>query len=356
MQNVSNNSLYHETIKALLIAGGLLILTIAIGSVGFILIEDYRFIDAVYMTVITMATVGFSEIIPLTDPGKVFTIFLIIFSLGIFGYVITQVTRIIFEGVLHQSYKAYQLRKKIIKLEDHVIVCGFGRNGYQACVELAQHGEQFIIIERRDHVISRIIEDPELLYVQGDASSEEVLDAAQIRHARALITALPNDADNMFVVLTASEMNPSLKIISRASEYRSDTKLRRAGATNVIMPDRIGGQRMAKLVTQPDVVEFIEYILLQRSKDVQLIEINCNKLSAANREKTIRDLRLRERSGANLVGIKTGEGAYVFNPSPDIEITPADKLFVLGSPEQIVQFETILSSDEQAVGGSDSAV
>ncbi|MCT4589026.1 MAG: potassium channel protein [Carboxylicivirga sp.] len=351
MQNVENNTVYHDTIRALLTAGGLLFLTIAVGSVGFMVIEGYRFVDAVYMTVITMATVGFREVIPLTDAGKIFTVFLIIFSLGLFGYVITQVTRIVFEGVLHQSYKAYQLRKKIVKLEDHVIVCGFGRNGYQACVELAEHGEKFVIIEKRDHVVSRILEDPELLYVQGDASSEEVLDAAQIRKARALITALPNDADNMFVVLTAAEMNPSLKIISRASDFRSDTKLRRAGATNVIMPDRIGGQRMAKLVTQPDVVEFIEYILLQRSNEVQLMEINCSKMAVTNYKKTIRELKLREKSGANLVGIKTAEGAYLFNPSPDIEITPADKLFVLGSPAQIEQFEVILSGNHQTVNG-----
>ncbi len=352
MQNIENNTVYYNTIRALLTAGGLLMLTIAIGSVGFMVIEDYRLVDAIYMTVITMATVGFQEVVPLSDAGKIFTVFLIIFSLGIFGYVITQVTRIIFEGVLHQSYKAYQLRKKIVKLEDHVIVCGFGRNGYQACVELAEHGEQFVIVEKRDHVVSRILEDPDLLYVQGDASSEEVLDAAQIRKARALITALPNDADNMFVVLTAAEMNPSLKIISRASDFRSDTKLRRAGATNVIMPDRIGGQRMAKLVTQPDVVEFIEYILLQQAKDVQLMEIDCSKLAVENYKKTIRELRLREKSGANLVGIKTGEGAYLFNPSPDIEITPADKLFVLGSPVQIEQFEIIITGSSQTISSS----
>jgi voltage-gated potassium channel len=133
--------------------------------------------------------------------------------------------------------------------------------------------------------------------------------------------------------------------------FRSDTKLRRAGATNVIMPDRIGGQRMAKLVTQPDVVEFIEYILLQRSNEVQLMEINCSKMAVTNYKKTIRELKLREKSGANLVGIKTAEGAYLFNPSPDIEITPADKLFVLGSPAQIEQFEVILSGNHQTVNG-----
>lgn len=352
----NNQSLYQETINALLISAGLLVLTITIGSAGFTIIEGYRILDAIYMTVITMATVGFSEVVPLTDAGKIFTIFLIIFSLGIFGYVITQITKVIFEGILHQSYKAYQLRKKIIKLEDHIIVCGYGRNGYQACVELAEHGEQFVIVEKREHVVTRILEDPENLYVMGDASSEEVLEAAQIRKAKALITALPNDADNMFVVLTASEMNPSLKIISRASDFRSDTKLRRAGATNVIMPDRIGGQRMAKLVTQPDVVEFIEYILLQRSKDVQLKEISCSKLSVSNYKKTIRELKLREKSGANLVGIKTGEGAYLFNPSPDIEITPADKLFVLGTPGQLERFQSLLNDTEEIENSIDKAI
>ena len=169
----------------------------------------------------------------------------------------------------------------------------------------------------------------------------------EIRKAKALITALPNDADNMFVVLTASEMNPSLKIISRASDFRSDSKLKRAGATNIIMPDRIGGQRMAKLVTQPDVVEFIEYILLQRSRDVQLTEISCQQMAMCNYKKTIRELKLRERSGANLVGIKTGEGAYIFNPSPDIEITQADKLFVLGTPGQVTKFKNILAEESQ---------
>jgi len=350
---LKNRSLYQETLKTLLVALGLLMLVITIGSTGFVVLERYRFLDAVYMTVITMATVGFSEVVPLSDTGKVFTIFLIIFSMGIFGYVITSVTRIIFEGILHQSYKEYQVRKKIIKLEDHVIVCGYGRNGYQACVELAEHGEQFVIIEKRDNVVTRILEDPSLLYVQGDASSEEVLEIAQIRKAKALITALPNDADNMFVVLTASEMNPSLKIISRASDFRSDTKLKRAGATNVIMPDRIGGQRMAKLVTQPDVVEFVEYILLQSSRDVQLTEVSCSKMAVCHAKKTIRELKLRERSGANLVGIKTGEGSYIFNPSPDIEITQADKLFILGTPGQIRKFQKLLDfSDEVSQGVS----
>ena len=324
---------------------GLLIFIITTGTIGYMVIEDYNFIDALYMTVITVATVGFREVMPLSDPGKIFTIFLIIISFGIFGYVVSSITRLIFEGVLHQSYKEYQVRKKIVKLKDHVIVCGYGRNGYQAVVELISHDEKVVIVEKRDHVIARILEDPELLYVQGDAASEEVLEIAQIRKAKALITALPNDADNIFVVLTAREMNPGLKIISRASNFGSDVKLRRAGATNVIMPDRIGGQRMAKLVAQPDVVEFVEYILLQKSNDVQLLEISCSDMATCNLNKTVRELKLRELSGANLIGIKTTEGDYIFNPSPDIEISRKDKLFVIGTPGQLRKFERVLNDD-----------
>ncbi|MDB4334975.1 potassium channel protein [bacterium] len=333
---------YLENFKTILFGVGSLIFAIFIGAIGFMIIEEYTFIDALYMTVITISTVGFREVFPLSEGGKLFTVFLIIFSFGIFGYVITSITRLVVEGALQQSYKQYQLKKKIVKLEDHVIVCGYGRNGFQACEELKEHDQKFVIVEKRDSVITRILEDPELLYVQGDSSSEEVLDVAQIRKAKALITTFPNDAENIFVVLTAREMNPKIKIISRASEFRSDLKLRHAGASNVIMPDLIGGQRMAKLVTQPDVVEFVEFILLQKTRDVQLVEVACSELAKCNFNKTIKELALRERSGANLVGLKTQAGTYIFNPSPNIEISADDKLFVLGTPEQTQIFQAIL--------------
>jgi voltage-gated potassium channel len=339
---VSKKVHYLDNFKTIAYGVGALIMMVLMGGVGYMLIEGYSLIDALYMTVITISTVGFREVFPLSDGGKLFTVLLIIFSFGIFGYVITSITRLVVEGALQQSYKQYQVKKKIVKLEDHVIVCGFGRNGYQACVELQEHGEKFVILEKRENVVNRILEDPSLLYVQGDASSEEVLEVAQIRKAKALITALPNDADNMFVVLTAREMNPKLKIISRASEFRSDIKLRHAGATNVIMPDRIGGQRMAKLVTQPDVVEFVEYILLQKSKEVKLTEVECSSMSAENEAKTIQELELRKKTGANLMGLKTPEGTYIFNPSPQIKISPEDKLFILGTDEQIKQFKEVL--------------
>ena len=321
----------------------LVILIITVGTVGFYSLSDCTLFDAFYMTIITVTTVGFSEVIELDTWGRLFTAFLIINSWLIIGYAAATIYLYIQTGNLQKKIKDYNVKKRIVNMRDHVIICGYGRNGYQACEELKEHGINFVIVEKRDNVVEYIREDPELLFIQGDAASEETMNLAQIKHARALITALPKDADNMYVVLTAREMNPKLQIISRASEFRSDVKLRRVGADNVIMPDRIGGQRMAKLVAQPDVVEFWEYILLQHVKDVSLETIVCNKSGKIDEENTIRALRLREKSGgANIVGIKTTDGNFIFNPSPDFALHYNDMLFVLGSPDQIQSLRNIL--------------
>lgn len=328
------------------VLGGILVaLLFTIGPMGYSIIEDYSTLDAIYMTVITVATVGYHEVNPLSDAGKIFTIFLILYSVGVLGYFLTNLTKLLLDGYFGQKLKDYNVKKQIVKLRGHVIVCGYGRNGFQACEELADHNIDFVVIEKRDHVVDMIRENPERLFIQGDAASEEVLNLAQISKAQALITALPNDADNIYVVLTAREMSPNIRIISRASEFRSDLKLRRAGADNVIMPDRIGGQRMAKLVAQPDIVEFWEYVLLQRIKDVSLEKITCNKMCREFEQKSIRNLGLREKTGANIVGLKTEEGNFIFNPSPDFELSATDQLFVLGSHEQILSLKSILYGD-----------
>lgn len=333
---------YYGQFKSLIIGGALVSILFIIGPLGYYVIEGYSPLNAIYMTVITVATVGFQEVQPLSDHGKIFTIFMILYSLVVLGFFVTNLARLLLDGFFGQKLKDYRVKKQITKLRDHVIVCGYGRNGFQACEELADHDIDFVVVEKRDNVISMIREDPERLFIQGDAASEEVLNMAQISKAQALITALPNDADNLYVVLTAREMNPNLRIISRASEFRSDLKLRRAGADNVIMPDRIGGQRMAKLVAQPDIVEFWEYVLLQRIKDVSLEKINCSKMLGDFENKSIRNLGLREKTGANIVGLKTEEGNYIFNPSPDFELSHSDQLFVLGSHEQIIKIKSIL--------------
>lgn len=321
---------------------GVLLTLIVVGTVGYHIIEGWKIIDCLYMTIITITTVGFKEVEPLSQGGKIFTMGLIITSLSSLAYVGATLARFVFDGDLANYIKTYRVDKKIAKLKNHVIIVGYGRNGEQAAIELAEHGVEFVIVDKRDNVISRVRENRELLYIKGDATHEEVLEQAGIYEARALIATTPNDADNVFVVLTARSMNPGLTVISRASEMGSQMKLKRAGATNVIMPERIGGQRMAKLVHQPDVVEFFESILLQKTQDVSLEEISCRNLAQQFVGKSILDLRIRELSGANIVGIKTGGTRYIFNPDPKMIISRHDQLFVLGNPGQIKKLREML--------------
>ncbi len=344
--NQPYNKFQEVSNKTIRTAIGLLVLLIASGTFFYWGYEQYPLIDAFFMTIITISTVGFGMIHPLSETGKLFTSGLIMLSLGSLAWVGSNLARFIFDGELKNYLKTYRVDKKIMKLKNHTIIIGYGRNGEQAAMELRDYGVDFVIIDKRDNVISRICEDENLLYIRGDATHEEVLHQARIEYAKALIATTPNDADNVFVVLTARSINPSLKIISRASEVGSISKLRRAGATNVIMPERIGGQRMAKLVTQPDVVEFIEYILLQKSKDVSLEEVSCTHMATYFINKPLKTLQNKDKSGINIVGIKISGAKYVFNPDPSLTLSRGDQLFVLGSPEQITQFRNLLENQK----------
>ena len=238
------------------------------------------------------------------------------------------------------------MRNKIQRLKDHVVICGYGRNGRQAVQELLDHHMKIVIVERDEQVMEDILENPELLYIHGDATRDDVLEMCRIDRAKALIASLPVDADNLFVVLTAREINPGLKIISRASDEHSDAKLKRAGATNIIMPDRIGGQRMAKLVTQPDVVEFLDFLMLQSMENVALEEISCNRLNSFFEGKSIRELDIRNESGANIIGLKRMDNSFIINPLPEILLSNSDKLFALGTKNQLARLRKILIEGE----------
>lgn len=346
--NQQYNKFQEVSDRTIKVGVGLLFFIIGVGTSGYYFIEGMSFLDSLYMTVITVSTVGFKEAgqQPLSAEGKVFTIGLIITSIGSLAYVGANMARFIFDGELAKYIKTYRVDKKIAKLKNHVIIVGYGRNGEQAAVELAEHGVDFVVVDKRDTVIARLRQNPNLLYIKGDATHEEVLEQLGIHEARALIATTPNDADNVFVVLTARSMNPGLTVISRASELGSQMKLKRAGATNVIMPERIGGQRMAKLVHQPDVVEFLEYILLQKTEDVSLEEVSCKRLAQRFVGKSIADLRVREISGANIIGLKISGARYVFNPDPKMILSRNDQLFVLGNPGQISRLKEAMEKGE----------
>jgi voltage-gated potassium channel len=325
------------------IAIGLIILIVCIGVAGYMTIEHYRLIDAFYMTIITVATVGFEEVNKLSDSGKIFTSLLIITSFGTFAYALTGLSKYVFDGEFNKYFKHYKVSAAIDKLENHVIICGFGRNGKQAAHVLKKHNTRFVVIEEKKEVVSEINHKYSDLIVEGNATLDEVLLKAGVMRARALITTLPFDADNLFIVLSARALNPNLTIISRASEDNTDKKLKVAGANNVIMPDKLGGAHMASLVMKPDVMEFVDYITGQGNDNIKLEEITFAKLKEMYQNRTIRDLEVRNKSGANIIGFKTADGEYIINPSPDTIIIPNAKLFVLGTAEQIIKLKELFA-------------
>ncbi len=313
----------------------LLALIVCMGIGGFILIEGYNFLEAFYMTIITVATVGFQEVHPLSDTGRLFTSFLIITSFGTFAYAVTSISKYIIDGEFNRYFKNYKLVTAIGQLNNHVIICGYGRNGRQAAHVLKKHSTRFVVVEQKKEIIDTINHRYSELVLEGDATLDETLLKAGIKKAKALITTLPIDADNVFIVLSARALNPNLIIISRASEDNSDKKLKIAGANNVIMPDKLGGAHMASLVMKPDVIEFVDFITGQGGDNIRLEEITFDTLSPQYQNKTIRDLEIRNKSGANIIGFKTARGEYIINPSADTVIIADAKLFVLGTTQQI---------------------
>jgi voltage-gated potassium channel len=234
----------------------LFLAAIFFGTAGYMLIENYHFLEALYMTVITVGSVGFNEVHPLSNAGRIFTIILIVLNVGLFTYFVSLLTRYFFDLDFIKQYKKIKMENSIHHLKDHVIICGFGRNGKESAQILHDNKISFVVIEEKNELPADLnFKVP--YFIKGDATKDEVMMEAGIKNARAVITTLPVDPDNLFVVLTARQLNPDIKLISRASQDTSVNKLKIAGANNVIMPDKIGGAHMATLVMLPDVVEML---------------------------------------------------------------------------------------------------
>ena len=329
-------SLKSKFYKALLF----LLTILTIGVVGYMTLSDFGFIDALYMTVITISTVGFRELHPMNTEEKVFTIFLILTSLSLFGYAVSSFTEALASGEFFKQLKRKKVQQKIDKLKQHTIVCGYGRNGMQAINKLRSYQQKFVVVEK-DTALIGLLEEDNILYIEGDATTDEVLLKAGIENASNLITALPSDADNLFVVLTASQLSKDCKIISRASNESSYSKLKIAGASNVIMPDKLGGAHMASLVVTPDVIEFVDRLTVEGETTANLEEVAVNDLPKEYVGKTILDLDLRKKTGCSVIGFKASNGDYVINPEASIKLLADARLIVLGKPEQIVKLRKL---------------
>jgi len=304
------------------------------------LIEKYTFVEAMYMTTISITTAGFQEVRPLSDAGRLFTMFLLITSWVSFAFVITRITEFVITGEINKYFKTRRIMNNISKLTGHVIICGYGRNGQQAVHNLKLHGVPVVFIEKDVDLIKRELPDPNnALYLVGDSTDDDLLLSAGIERAKALITTLPTDADNLFIVLSARSLNPGMQIISRASESNSISKLKKAGADSVIMPDRIGGAHMATLVTKPDVIEFIDYLSGEEGEAINMESVGYDQLPDAIKDKSLHDIMNWKKTGVNCIGIKSSEGKFIINPLEDTVISKDMKVIVLGTRWQIEQMK-----------------
>ena len=310
-------------------------MSIVTGISGYMLIENYRFTEALYMTVITLSTVGFTEVKQLSENGRVFTSLYILSNLVIFAYLISTLTTYIFEGELNKILKSFMQGREFKNVRNHTIVCGFGRNGIKAVSELVNSKERLFIIERNESTLETIPDSLKYNVIVGDATTDEILNSAGIQRARAIITTLPNDADNVFISLTARELNPNIKIIARASDEKSGQKLRRAGANHVVMPDALGGLHMAQIITKPYVIELLNVLNNVSENEYILEEITYSDLRSEFRDKSLRDLDFRNKTGVSVLGIKDHDAALRFTPGAGTVIQEGIVLIVLGNRESI---------------------
>ena len=308
-------------------------------------LENFTFLEALYQTVITVSTVGFGEVHSFDGIGKIFTMLLIVTSIGTFAFGFTRIAQIILDGSLQSYFKFVQVKDKINKLEDHIIICGYGRNGKQAAAKIKAYKQPLVVIDNNlEHLEEGLIHDPHLLYIHGDATQDNILEAAGVRKAKALISALHEDADNLFVVVSARQLNKTMRIVSRANQYSTEKKLIAAGANYTVSPNLVGGAHLAHNLMKPDIVEFLDLLDVGGTSAQNIEEILVSDLPDSSQAHMLKDLDIRKRTGCNIIGFKDLNGEYVINPDPEHQLKSNSKLFVLGNEEQIKKLRELIGS------------
>jgi voltage-gated potassium channel len=315
------------------------VVLVAIGTAGYRLIEGWPLFDALYMTVTTMTTVGFMEVHPLSPAGRVFTIFLILGGVFTLFYSAGEVIRFIVSGEVRRALGRQRMRKNLDELKDHLVVCGFGRMGRLVCEQFSSLGLSFVVIDQSAELLQGF-DLPHGIPLAGDATSDDVLKRAGVDRARALVSVAASDADNLFIVMSARFLNDKLLIVARAEEEGAEKKLLRAGASRVISPYSIGGQRLALAVLRPAVMDFIELATRKEHVELQIeeTEIHAGSFLAG---RALRDSQIREELGAIVVGIRKADGRMLFNPASDAVLDPGDVLVSMGHRHQLDKLEKL---------------
>lgn len=323
--------LYRRVVLGLL---GLAVV-IAAGTVGYTLL-GFGALDALYQTVTTITTVGFREVEPLSETGKVFTIFLILTGTGTALYTFTVALETLIDGHLRDLFGRRRMERQMASMTGHVIVCGWGRVGQSIARYLSHAGQELVVIDRDPE---RIPEIPHP-HVLGDVTEDEVMRAAGIERARTLVAALDTDAANLYATLSGRSLNPELFIIARAHTDSSEPKLERAGANRVVNPQRIGGARMAALALQPHVAEFLDVVMHDGDLEFRLEEIRVPEQSPLA-GRSLRDAHIRDRTGALILALRAKDGEFTTNPPPETEIAPGHILIAIGTPDQLCALEEL---------------
>ena len=344
MKRIADEMRKSAGLRDLVLALAILSFVLVVGVVGYIFIEDMTFTQALYMTIITITTVGFREVKVLGTGGQYFTMFIVITGLGAVLFFLTGLFEFILSEYLGNLWGRRRMQNQISKLSGHHIVCGYGRVGASVAEELSDQAKPFVVIEVDEDAFELCVKDGHLC-IHGSATDDKVLEEARISQAVGLVSALGTDADNLYVVLTARTMNPQALIVARAEHFDSENKLEMVGADRIISPHKIAGKRMANLMLRPRVCEFLDIGITGSLPEYQLTELRVDEASILYGMK-IRDSKLRERTGVTILAIrKEGDATFNANPPPDVEIGKDDVVIVIGTPEQLSRMEA-----EQARG------
>jgi len=328
-------------IKHLIVSVLFTFLIVGFGTAGYMIIEDWEILDAFYMTVITMGTVGYGEVHEISNTGRLFTTLLIFFGVSYFVYVTSVVVQFMVEGKMRTIFGRRMLDKKINRLKDHYIVCGYGRIGRVICKNLQKKPLSLVVIEK-DRELIPVMDEDKVLYVCGDVLDEANLIKTGIKRAKGLVAVLATDADNVFLVLTARQLNPDLYIIARACQAESKSKLRAAGADNVESPYEKGGISIAQRILRPAVTNFLNLAFSAKRKDIQVEEILVASSSALTNV-MLKDSGIRQRFNLIIIAIKKSDGSMLFNPSFETVIKAEDTVIAVGEEANLKKLEDILN-------------
>jgi voltage-gated potassium channel len=331
--------------RRVILVSGVLLLTILIGVVGFQVVEGYPPFDAFYMTLMTITTVGYSELHPLSQAGRIFNSFLILFGVSAMFFSVGAITQTIIELELADPVGKRGTKRMIDKMENHFLVCGFGRVGRSAAEELQRAGVPFLVLDRSEDRVERAMRS-RMLAVVADATLDETLRNAGVTRARGLIAALASDADNLFVILSAKTLNPNMTIVTRAAEEESEKKLQRAGADTVFAPYTAAGHRLAQALVRPHVSQFVDFATKNVGLDVGIEQVRVAPQSELV-SKTLREMQIRRDLGVIVLAIRKSDGQMVFNPPAEMEICADDFLIVMGEQPNLRNLEDLLTNSRQ---------